>query len=202
MSVMISTKSTEAFVGEGGESGYGNRKKDVANDTREGEEGRMKAAVMLPNGSIDCRIRKPIKRFACPSIRTSCQSPAGLTRALFWRIHSSIRTLCRPVSHWQKNPVVSMAFGSALHGEGASSTTMDSCHSGFTVATWISDVPLPWRNPDAMVLAPPDLSKLKTSASGIATAITFVHKTLTRDIPVAVCERLIFFFLRKAEWNP
>ena len=70
----------------------------------------------------------------------------------------------------------------------------DECRSGFTVATWISDVPLPWRNPDAMVLAPPDLSKLKTSASGIATAITYVHKTLTRDIPVAVCERLIFSF--------
>jgi cyclopropane-fatty-acyl-phospholipid synthase len=71
----------------------------------------------------------------------------------------------------------------------------DGCRSGFKVATAISKNSLPWAEGSGeLVLSAPDLSKTAKS-SGIIRA---VKNTLSYSLPVTICRRMIYSFLRKA----
>ena len=94
----------------------------------------------------------------------------------------------------------------------------DGCRSGFEVATAISGVPLPWAgtaaaagdnngdgdherddNVPVMVLPPPDLALATLApATGILGVFQKLHRTVTYDLPIAVCRRFIYYFLRTA----
>jgi len=79
----------------------------------------------------------------------------------------------------------------------------DGCRSGFEVATALSGVPLPWAADAAdagrMVLPPPDLARAGLSShAGWAGALRKAYRSLTYDLPVAVCRRLLYSFLRTA----
>ncbi|KAI2507305.1 Mycolic acid cyclopropane synthetase [Fragilaria crotonensis] len=188
MSVLGPSKRAEAF--EGGESGFGNTKKEIVD--LEGEEGRMKAVYVtywlnrLQNLKTDQEVFVSLNPH---------QPPAQDL------IHKRII-----LAHPQFNPNTLRArealdekfqgkdgvwFCGAWEGYGFHE---DGCRSGFTVATKVSGVPLPWGNSDAMVLAPPDLSRVKASKNIISAAYHQLYQSLTRDIPVAVCRRFIFYF--------
>ena len=99
----------------------------------------------------------------------------------------------------------------------------DGCRSGFSVATQLSQVPLPWVVKDGMnqvdslseqagnttttdkpmmVLAPPDFSKANYRLGGVLGQWwhSLYHK-LSHDLPVAICKRFIYHFLQQAIHN-
>lgn len=78
----------------------------------------------------------------------------------------------------------------------------DGCRSGFEVATALSGVPLPWAaDKRTMVLPPPDLTTVTSTARShwsCHNVIRRLYKQLTYHIPVAVCQRFIYYFLNQA----
>lgn len=87
----------------------------------------------------------------------------------------------------------------------------DGCRSGFQVATALSGVPLPWccakTNDDessnnTMVLPPPDLTAIDNNGGVVLTKtralLSSLYQTLSYDLPVAICKRLIHYFLTTA----
>ena len=77
----------------------------------------------------------------------------------------------------------------------------DGCRSGFNVATKLTTIPLPWcadnQDKSVMVTPAPDLSKGKP-ATGIFNLLTRFYHNLTYDLPVWVCQKFIYSFLRGA----
>lgn len=73
----------------------------------------------------------------------------------------------------------------------------DGCRSGFAAATKLSGIALPWVNDESqMVLAPPDLSMLRSrNRSGILGRVT---KLISYNLPITICRRFIFYFLKQA----
>lgn len=74
----------------------------------------------------------------------------------------------------------------------------DGCRSGFDVATKLSGVHLPWADAVTKVLPPPDLSLVKAKEGRMNSSISWIYKKLTYDFPVAVCKRLMLYFLQDA----
>jgi hypothetical protein len=72
----------------------------------------------------------------------------------------------------------------------------DGCRSGFNVATALSDVPLPWASINCPVLPPPDFTR--PSQKGLFNTIRKIYRTMTYDVPAAICRRWILFFLKQA----
>ena len=79
----------------------------------------------------------------------------------------------------------------------------DGCRSGFQAATAMSQIALPWANDcEEMVLPPPDLSRAPPSSESIIgktlNLASSAYQLVSRDLPVAICRRFIFSFLRGA----
>ena len=79
----------------------------------------------------------------------------------------------------------------------------DGCRSGFQVATSMSQIALPWATDcEGMVLPPPDLSRAPPSSESIIgktlNLASSAYQLISRDLPVAICRRFIFSFLRGA----
>ena len=79
----------------------------------------------------------------------------------------------------------------------------DGCRAGFQVATSMSQIALPWAtNCEGMVLPPPDLSRAPPSSESIIgktlNLASSAYQLISRDLPVAICRRFIFSFLRGA----
>jgi cyclopropane-fatty-acyl-phospholipid synthase len=192
MSVIGPTKRSEAF--EGGESGFGNTKKVLLD--LEGEEGRMKAVYVtywlnrLQNLKTDEEVFVSLNPHQPPA-QDLIQKRIILAHPQF-----NPNTLrAREALDEKFQGKDGIWFCGAWEGYGFHE---DGCRSGFTVATKLSGVPLPWAKSDAMVIAPPDLSKVKASKNMVSAAFHHLYQSLTRDIPVAVCRRFIFYFLEKA----
>jgi len=77
----------------------------------------------------------------------------------------------------------------------------DGCRSGFEVATQLTSTPLPWcanfEDTSILVAPAPDLSK-RPLATGITGTLCRTYRRLTYDMPVWICKKLVFSFLRKA----
>lgn len=78
----------------------------------------------------------------------------------------------------------------------------DGFRSGLEVATALSGVPLPWATAATAadgtngVLAPPDLTTTTQSSSN--KVFRRLYQTLFHDVPVAICQRFIYYFLNQA----
>lgn len=73
----------------------------------------------------------------------------------------------------------------------------DGCRSGFDISTRLTKVPLPWCDQSTMVAAAPDLSSVH-AAKGLFSGISQLYKKLTYDLPVWICQQLVYSFLRRA----
>jgi len=72
----------------------------------------------------------------------------------------------------------------------------DGCRSGFTVATQLSQQPLPWATSEtSLVLPPPDMTKSFTTNKSF---LRRCHNFWTRDVPIAICRPLLHYFLQSA----
>lgn len=209
-----SSKEGEAM--EGGDSGFGNKihaTNGHANDTNgvsngdsnsegltlEGKDGRMKAVYVtywlnqLQNLETDTNIFVSLNPHEMPD--------PELTHKRVILAHpqfnaNSLKARRELLDNHQGKE--GLWFCGAWAGHGFHE---DGCRSGFDVATKLTSTALPWcanyEDKSIMVAPAPDLSK-RAPSSGITGAISRLHRSFTYDLPVWICQKLVYSFLRKA----
>ena len=217
-----SSKKQEAF--EGADSGFGNKartdheasaaaivrdlvsngdsgKNNDKDEPLEGEDGRMKAVYVtywlnrLQNLETDQDIFVSLNPHQPPA--------SSLTHKRVIMAHPQFNptTLqARKQLEEEYQGENGLWFAGAWQGYGFHE---DGCRGGFSVATMLSGVSLPWASvdPSQMVLPPPDLSVASPSTSPLS-LIGKLYETLSRkllhDLPVVLCRKLCFHFFRMA----
>lgn len=182
---------------EGGDSGFGN----TLNDSKvelEGEDGRMKAVYVtyylnrLQNLETDSEIFVSLNPHHKPDpelvYRKQIMAHPQFTP-------QTLQAREKIEKEFQGN--YGLWFCGAWQGYGFHE---DGCRGGFTVATSISRVPLPWCAGDesgAMVLAPPNMiAPLSKYFEG--TVMQKISHYISYTLPVAVCKWMILGFLKNA----
>jgi len=182
---------------EGGDSGFGNTLKDTKGEL-EGEDGRMKAVYVtyylnrLQNLKTDEDIFVSLNPHHKPD------------PALVYKKQIMAHPQFTPQTLQAREKIENefqgkngLWFCGAWQGYGFHE---DGCRGGFTVATSISKVPLPWCAGDKsehMVLAAPNMiAPLSKYFEG--TVMQKISHYFSYTLPVAVCKRMVLGFLKVA----
>jgi cyclopropane-fatty-acyl-phospholipid synthase len=217
-----SSKNTGAF--EGAESGFGNTATksqldtDDADALLEGKDGRMKAVYVtywlnrlqnLDTGDDETDIFVSLNPHVKPDPeltykRTYLQHPQFTPSTL------QARTKLLNTTNGGYQGKNGLWFCGAWSGYGFHE---DGCRSGFDIATKLSGIALPWVNVNdveeeqhqqhddqedgnMMVLPPPNLALSSTKAN--QSTFSWLYEKVSYDIPVAICKKLMLFFLKQA----
>ncbi len=189
--------SSEAM--EGGDSGFGARildqKVDVKdnNQTLEGIDGRMKAVYVTYHLNRLQNLKTEKDVFVSLNPHFPPNPDLTYKRQIMSHPQFTVATLqAREKIAEEYQGKDGLWFCGAWEKYGFHE---DGCRSGFKVATAISRKALPWADSNqAMVLPTPDLAQSSVK-QGLVRA---VRNTLSYDIPVAICRRMVYRFLQKA----
>jgi predicted NAD/FAD-binding protein len=194
---LVSSKRGEAM--EGAESGFGARVSSnhgngvtTGDDAvLEGSEGRMKAVYVtywlnkLQSLETDENVFVSLNPHQPPD-------PA-LTHQRFIMAHPQFQLRTLLAREKLKMPMdEGLWFCGAWQGYGFHE---DGCRAGFEVATALSGISLPWATEASLpVLPPPDLARIPSPS----TAFSRFCRWLGHDLPVALCQRWLVYFLQHA----
>ena len=192
----LKKSSSEAM--EGGDSGFGGRILDQiiddkgAHETLEGEDGRMKAVYVTYHLNRLQNLETEKDVFVSLNPHSPPNPDLTYKRQIMSHPQFTLATLqAREKIAEEYQGKDGLWFCGAWEKYGFHE---DGCRSGFKVATEISRKALPWANNDELVLSTPDLAQSSVNR-GLVRA---VKNTISYDIPVAICRRMVYSFLQKA----
>jgi len=194
---LVSPKKREAM--EGGDSGFGHKLNNTEDKALEGKNGKMKAVYVtywlnrLQNLKTDKDIFVSLNPHELPD-PTLTHKRVILAHPQFNA--DTLQARQELMDTYQGKD--GLWFCGAWAGHGFHE---DGCRSGFEVATQLTSTPLPWcanfEDTSILVAPAPDLSK-RPLATGITGTLCRTYRRLTYDMPVWICKKLVFSFLRKA----